>query len=640
MRIPISTSGKLAIAFAHDLVMALAAVVIAFWLRLGEDLARYDSRSLILATAIFGVIAAAVFRWYGLYRGVWRFASLPDLTRIVVASTLITLIFVPVMFWVTRLQDMPRSLPMIAWLVLILLLAAPRILYRLTKDGRFDLRLKARDDNRIPVLLIGAGDEAERFIAATERVDSPYRVVAMVDDSSGRRGRAIRGIEVMGGLDDLAAVAERADQRPQRVVVAKTELAGPRLERVLDEAEKLGLAVARAPKATELRATETARLDVKPIALEDLLGRSQNVLDLEPVRRLVAGRRVLVTGAGGSIGSELVRQIAELAPSRLVLLDSSEYALYGIDLEISERAPSLDRAAVLADVRDRARLGRVIAAEKPALIFHAAALKHLPMVESHPAEGAFTNVIGTRNVADLAREHRVGAVVAISTDKAVNPTNVMGATKRLAEAYCQALDLASTGEGATRFVTVRFGNVLGSTGSVVPLFQRQLAAGGPITVTHPEIKRYFMTIREAVELVLQAGALGARGEPGTGGRILVLDMGEPVKIVDLARRLIRLAGLKPDRDVKIVFTGLRPGEKLYEELFHDGESSAPTAVPGLRVASPRTSDAALLARSIDELENLARAGCEDDIVAMLRRLVPEFHAPSADALPRPRENSR
>jgi O-antigen biosynthesis protein WbqV len=297
-------------------------------------------------------------------------------------------------------------------------------------------------------------------------------------------------------------------------------------------------------------------------------------------------------------------------------------------MEIGERHPSLARHAVLADVRDRARLARIFAERRPELVFHAAALKHVPMVEAHPAEGALTNTIGTRNVADLARAHGVAAMVAISTDKAVNPSSVMGATKRLAESYCQALD-RDAAPGVTRFVTVRFGNVLGSTGSVVPLFQRQLAAGGPLTVTHPQMERYFMTVREAVELVLQASALGTGDAAGTSGKLFVLDMGAPVKIADLARRMIRLAGLKPDRDVKIVFTGLRPGEKLAEQLFHAAEPLAPTTIDGIQLADPRAADAAALANGFDEIEALARAGDEAALLAALRRLVPEFAAAAA-----------
>ena len=315
---------------------------------------------------------------------------------------------------------------------------------------------------------------------------------------------------------------------------------------------------------------------------------------------LIEGRRVLVTGAGGSIGSELVRQICDFGPSELVLLDHSEANLYAIDLETAGRKPDVRRHAVLADVRDRGRLDRMLAKFRPHLVFHAAALKHVPMVEANIFEGVMTNVVGTVNVADACVKAMVGAMVLISTDKAVNPASVMGATKRIAERYCQALDIRRGNGDGTRCVTVRFGNVLGSTGSVVPLFQQQLAAGGPLTLTDPEMKRYFMTVREAVQLVLQASALGSRDHEQEG-KILVLDMGEPVRIVDLARQMIRLAGLRPDVDVKIEIIGPRPGEKLAEEMFHGGEPLVPTEIKGILAAAPRAADAGELARAVDEL---------------------------------------
>jgi O-antigen biosynthesis protein WbqV len=373
-----------------------------------------------------------------------------------------------------------------------------------------------------------------------------------------------------------------------------------------------------------------------------LLGRPQAVLDREAMARLIRGRRILVTGAGGTIGSELTRQLAVYDPARLILLDNGEFLLYTIDAELRERFPKLAVSALLGDVRNRQRMDEVLAAERPEIVFHAAALKHVPMVEQNPVEGVLTNVIGSRNVAEAARAHGVALAVQISTDKAVNPTNVMGATKRIAEAFCQALDLNEGGHGrrgrsGTRFVTVRFGNVLGSTGSVVPLFTRQLAAGGPLTVTDPDVSRFFMTVREAVELVLEASAtVGLADETESRGKIFVLDMGEPVRIVDLARQMIRLAGLVPEQDVKIEFTGLRPGEKLHEELFHDAEAAVPTANPALRLAAPRTADYAVLARSIDELEEQARAGHEARVIDLLRLLVPEYRRDAGPATPEAR----
>jgi O-antigen biosynthesis protein WbqV len=342
---------------------------------------------------------------------------------------------------------------------------------------------------------------------------------------------------------------------------------------------------------------------------------------------------VIVTGAGGTIGSELARQVAAFGPEQLILLDNGEYALWQIDLELAETYPAVARRAIIADIRDEPRIRAIFADARPELVFHAAALKHVPMVEDNPLEGLLTNTIGTRHVADAARAAGATAMVLISTDKAVNPTSVMGASKRMAEMYCQALDIAAHTSGSgMRCVTVRFGNVLGSTGSVVPLFQRQLERGGPLTVTHPDMQRYFMTVREAVGLVLQASVLGAGDTvlpSGNDGGIFVLDMGEPVKIVDLARQMIRLAGLRPDDDVEIRFTGLRPGEKLFEELFHGREPPVPTGFPGLLMASPRTADPAIVGRALDEIAAACRGEQPRLALQLLGRLVPEFeHNPN------------
>ena len=343
---------------------------------------------------------------------------------------------------------------------------------------------------------------------------------------------------------------------------------------------------------------------------------------------LVAGRRVLVTGAGGSIGAELARQLAMLAPAELVLLDNGEYALWQIDTELGEVAPATRRVALIADIRDANRMQAICRQYRPELVFHAAALKHVPMVEANPLEGLLTNAVGTAVLADAAREAGARALVLISTDKAVNPSSVMGASKRLAEMYCQALDVIGRGHAdGMRCITVRFGNVLGSTGSVVPLFQRQLARGGPLTVTHPDMARYFMTLCEAVGLVLRASVLGAGDVTPAflrDGGIFVLDMGAPVKILDLARRMIRAAGLRPGVDVAIAFTGLRPGEKLFEELFHGSEAPVATPYVGLLLARPRSADAAIVGRGIAEIAVACRAGQTRRALAQLARLVPEF----------------
>lgn len=628
------------IAYVHDVIMAAASFVLALYLRLGGDLFTVAGSYLVLGAALFAAVAASVFLFLDLYRGIWRYASLDDMINIVKASTLTILIFLPLLFLITRLDSLPRSTLFINWLVLMALLGGPRIVYRIIKDRSVQAVLARDGKRRIPVLLVGAGDAAELFLRSIARApDGNYRAVGIIDDKGSRIGRVIHGVPVMGGLADLPAVVEtlsKQGRRPQRLVITKrNRLAGEQVRALLDTADAIGLTLARLPELTEFKSGVDEKLEIRPIAVEDLLGRPQAVLDRLAMRALIAGRRVLVTGAGGTIGGELVRQISDFAPAHLSLLDNSEYALYTIDLELGERHPEAPRRAILADVRRRERVAAVMRAERPDLVFHAAALKHVPMVEGQPEEGVLTNVLGTRNVADSCRANDVAAMVLISTDKAVNPASVMGATKRLAESYCQALDRAADLDiagGGTRFVTVRFGNVLGSTGSVVPLFQRQLAAGGPLTVTHRKVTRYFMTVREAVELVLQASVLGVRDDADSG-KIFVLDMGAPVLIQDLARQMIRLAGLRPDEDVKIDFTGLRPGEKLDEELLHAGENLMPTRCPGLLLAAPRAADHALLSHGIDELVHSAHGGLTDRLFVTLARLVPEYRR-EATAPPR------
>lgn len=611
------------IAFLHDVVMAALSFVAAVYLRLGETIGEYPVDAILLWTALFTSVCAAVFASMGLYRGIWRYASLDDILGIAKAVTLASLIFLPLMFLLTRLQDLPRSLLVINWFVLLAMLGGPRVLYRIFKDRSVEAVLVRDGHRRVPVLMVGAGDGTELFIRATRhRPGAGYRVAGIVDDKGTRIGRRIHGVPVMGGLEALPEIVRRLTRggmRPQRMVVTAEGFDGARMRTLLEMASANGMALARLPRLTDLKAGAEDNVEIRPVAIEDLLGRPQASLDRDGMRALIAGRRVMVTGAGGTIGSELVRQIADFGPAHLTLLDNGEYNLYLIDQEMGERAPAIPRAAMLCDVRDRDATARAFAEAKLELVFHAAALKHVPLVETNVAEGVMTNAVGTRNVADACRATDVRAMVLISTDKAVNPTNVMGATKRVAESYCQALDLVATG---TRFLTVRFGNVLGSTGSVVPLFQRQIAAGGPVTVTHPEITRYFMTTHEAVELVLQATALGLHA-PEDSGKIYVLDMGEPIKIVDLARQMIRLSGLRPDHDIQIRFTGLRPGEKLYEELLHDSEQPIPTDRSGILLAAPRAVDHAFLSRAMDELAETAAHGRSAQAVAILARLVPE-----------------
>jgi O-antigen biosynthesis protein WbqV len=623
------------VAVVHDVAMAALSFVAALYLRLGEPAYDWLAGPLFYPWLLFVAVCAGAFWFTGLYRGIWRYASLNDMFAIARAVTYALLLFLPLTFMLTRLEGVPRSMLVINWFVLVALLSGPRLLYRVLKDQGFHHLLERGDASRVPVLLVGAGDAAEVFIREMARDPAaPYEVLGLVDDKGTRVGRQMRGVRVLGHLDDLDKVVEsvaRRNRSPQRLVLTRS-LRREAMERLLEIADARGMTIARLPRLADLKSGEGERIEVRPVAVEDLLGRTQTKLDRGAMRRLIAGRRVLVSGAGGTIGSELVRQVAGHEPGELILLDYSEHLLYAADLDLSERHPALSHQAVLADVRDPAALDAVLAEHRPELVFHAAALKHVPMVELNPIEGVLTNVIGTRNMADACRRAEVAGMVLVSTDKAVNPTSVMGASKRLAECYCQALDIAERdraqrdGGPATRFVTVRFGNVLGSAGSVVPLFQRQLAAGGPLTVTDPRMTRYFMTVHEAVELVLQASALGLEAAIDATGRIYVLDMGKPVEIIDLAKQMIRLAGLRPDKDVEIVFIGRRPGEKLVEELFHDGEPTAMTGHPGLLLATPRALNLEVLSRGLDELTELAVARRRDEALVLLSRLVPEYRA--------------
>lgn len=626
-------SGRGLIVYANDIIMSGAAFAIAIYLRLGDDPQFYAMEPMILAGLLFMAISAVVFFFSGLYRGVWRYASMNDLLAITRAVTVAVLAFLLVLFLWTRFLYIPRSIIPITWFVLMALLGGPRFFYRLVKDRRFDLISENGGNNRIAVLLAGAGDGAELFIRALKRTpDAGYQAVGIVSETPGRVGRQIHGVEVIGTIDDIASAVKTLRSqgiRPQRLVLTRDDMDGARVRSLLAQADALGMTLARVPHITEFKSGVADKAEVKPVAVEDLLGRPQTTLDRDAMAALIEGRRVLVTGAGGSIGSELVRQVSAYLPAEIVLLDNSEHALYTIDRETMEQWPDVARSSVIADVRDADRIARIFARFNPDLVFHAAALKHVPLVESNIVEGTTTNVAGTVNIADTCVKTGVSTMVLISTDKAVNPASIMGATKRIAESYCQALDLQRTKGNGTRFVTVRFGNVLGSTGSVVPLFQRQLADGGPLTVTHPEMTRYFMTVGEAVELVLQASALGGpqgsnKGSDGSG-KIFVLDMGEPIRIIDLAEQMIRLAGLKPGKDIKIDIIGIRPGEKLFEEIFHGAEPPVATESPGLLLAAPRAGNLDDLRPALEELAEACRDDDTETIRTVIRRLVPEYH---------------
>jgi O-antigen biosynthesis protein WbqV len=635
MKFEITRSQKrIAINVGLDGALAAIAVLAAFWLANPTHPAPVPTLLPLAGTAAIWLIGIP----FGLGRQHWRFTGLADALAIILIAGLATLLITLLLVGVGA-QLPSLSFPILLLMMFALGLIAPRLAYRL---------LRARRDgggepnaDLLPALVIGDGEAGELFLAALARDPRRrYRALGLVLPSAREAGRRIHGVPILAALDELGAVLDRLDaagEPPALLIIAGSEISGVSLRHVLAQAEPRGLRVARAPSPTALVAPQAhddggAGQALRPIAIEDLLNRPQVALDRDGMARLIQGKRVLITGAGGSIGSELARQVAGFGPGLLTLLDSSEFALWSIDLELSETDPAVPRQAVIADVRDAARINSLCASLQPDLVFHAAALKHVPMVEANPLEGIATNALGTRNVAEAARAAGAGLMVLISTDKAVNPSSIMGASKRLAEMFAQGVDIAARTQpnsGAMRIVTVRFGNVLGSTGSVVPLFRRQLARGGPLTVTHPDMSRYFMTVREAVSLVLQASVVGSSDAalPVTRGGIFVLDMGEPVKIVDLARQMIRLAGLRPDIDVAINFTGLRPGEKLFEELFHGREQPIETGFPGLLMAAPRAADAAFVSRALDEIATLIARGDAKGVRAVLARLVPEYGHP-------------
>lgn len=614
------------IAYCHDIIAAGLSYVIAIYLRIGATTYELAPDFVFQGAIVMTLISVVVFRVAGLYRGVWRYASMNDLIAITRAVSVTMLLFIVIMFAWSRMDDLPRSVPFINWFILMAMLGGPRFIYRFWKDRRIDLSMPS-DLQRIPVLLVGAADGADQFLRGLRQGgDATYRVVGILSEHNESVGRTIHGVNVLGTVNDLESVTKKlklTGGAPQKLILTKDEITGAPVRDLLDRSAKLGMSLARMPKLTDFRDASGDDLKVRPVAIEDLLGRPQTPLDRDAMAALVKDRRVMITGAGGSIGSELSRQIAAFGPTSLRLVESSEFALYTIDREIGNNHPDLSRVAVIADVRDRDRVMDIFEDGKPEVVFHAAALKHVPLVESNPAEGVLTNVGGTVNIADACIAHDVKTMVQISTDKAVNPTSVMGATKRAAEMYCQAYDRDMKAVKQCRFVTVRFGNVLGSTGSVVPLFQSQLAQGGPLTVTDPKMTRYFMTIREAVELVLEAAAIGQQ-DTNTDGRIFVLDMGEPVKIVDLARQMIRLSGKEPDRDIEIVFTGARPGEKLFEEVLHGDETTVKTAHAGLLLAAPRITERAELQKQFDQLFTDARNGEVETVRKRLQTLIPEF----------------
>ena len=600
---------RTALAFAHDLVVAGAAWCAAFWLRLNLEVPE-PYFSAMLASLLWVVpLQAAVFWMFGLYRGIWRYASVADVQRIAIAVVVSAMAVAMVLTLLGRPTGVPRSVMILDPLLLAMAMGGSRMLYRIWRERR-----QARAGAARSVYVLGAGDAAAGLIKELAR-SGEWRVTALFDDDTNRRGRSIHGIRVLGPLDLLVDTLPLVPAT--HAIIAMPSASHQDRKRAASLATAAGLQVLTVPSFEDLVSGRVTVSQIRAVELDDLLGRDPVVLDGDGLKGWIAGQVVLITGAGGSIGSELCRQIARFDPRLLVMVESSEFALYQIEQEFSAAGSGrVPIAAIAGDVRSAVRMAQVMRQHRPSVVLHAAAYKHVPLMETgNCAEAVLNNVGGTWTVARAAIDAGVEKFVLISTDKAVNPTNVMGATKRLAEVVCERLQETTAG---TRFVMVRFGNVLGSAGSVIPRFRDQIAAGGPVTVTHPEITRFFMSIPEAAQLVLQAGLMGR------GGEIFVLDMGEPVRIADLARSMIRLSGFAED-EIRIVYSGLRPGEKLFEELLADEEHTLTTPHPKLRIAQARQAPEGFLDQLGAWLEAL-RAGASDDaeVKQRLAVFVPEY----------------
>jgi FlaA1/EpsC-like NDP-sugar epimerase len=595
------------LAMAHDMIVAAFAWAGAYLLRFNFELPPAFQIEM-LSTMIWIVPLQSLIFWYmGLYRGIWRYASMADLRRIFVA-VLLAAMLIPLVLWMFRVNAVvPRSVLILDPILLLLAMGGDRLLYRLWKEQGLFGEVKLQGE---PVLVLGAGEAGIGLSKELAR-SREWQLVGFLDDDADKQGRILNGIKVLGTLDTLPDWAQRLGV--SQVIIAMPSSTHHARKHAIDLANRNGIKALTVPSFDDLLSGRIAISQLRAVELDDLLGRDPIELDDAGLHEQLTDKVVLVTGAGGSIGSELCRQIARFSPQKLVLYDAGELALYNIEQELNNKFPQLDIVYLAGDVKDDIRLEQVFGEYKPTTVFHAAAYKHVPLMERlNTWQAVRNNVYGTWRVAACAQRHRVEKFVLISTDKAVNPTNVMGTTKRLAEIICQGLQK----QDGTRFVIVRFGNVLGSNGSVIPKFREQIAQGGPVTVTHPEITRFFMSIPEAAQLVMQAGYMGK------GGEIFVLDMGEPVKIVDLAKDLIRLSGMGED-DIRIEFTGLRPGEKLYEELLADDESTLPTPHPKLRIAKARSVDGAEL-QVLQEWVSQGTTVADEAVRRGMQRWVPEY----------------
>lgn len=596
--------------FAVDIVLISCAFLASFLLRFDFRIPSEFQPHFWQGLIVVMIVKPIIFIVSGLYRNLWRYASLQDgieIAKVVTASSVVSVFGV---MYLRHFTPYPRSIFLLDWILLFALVVASRLVWRIYRET-FVLPRAPAIGRR--TLIIGAGDAGNLLLKEIWRQSaSPYQVVGFVDDDEGKIGMRLHGLPVLGNTAQLKALIK--NHAVEDVIIAIPSASGRVLREIVKSCERCKVRFKTLPGICDIIEGKISISQIKDVEIDDLLGRESVSIDEGSIRNYLTGKRVLVTGAAGSIGSEVCRQVARYAPAKLLLLDSAETPLYHIEKELSKNHPELRIVPVLADIRQDNRLESVFEAFMPEVVFHAAAYKHVPMVEYNPVEAITNNVMGTRRLADCAHRFGVATFVMISTDKAVNPTNIMGASKRVAEIYVQALARKSR----TKFTTVRFGNVLGSNGSVIPLFMEQIRNGGPVTVTHRDVIRYFMTIPEATQLVLQTGCIG------NGGEIFVLDMGEPLRIVDLAEELISLSGMTPYDDIDIVFTGLRPGEKLFEELLIEGESIMPTAHHKIKVLESLHVDFGTLEAEMEILDRVARENNLTDLMKSLKYIVPEF----------------
>jgi FlaA1/EpsC-like NDP-sugar epimerase len=594
----------------HDICMVAAAWLLAYLTRYNFQIP-YNVWTVISQTLPVVLAIQGLILWrFGLYRGVWRFASVPDLWNIIRAAAIGVFIIAVVEFLINRLAGIPRTILLIYPVYLIFLLGAPRLTYRIWKDYRVGM-LNSADRKR--VLILGAGRAGE-MLARDMRRDTTFLPVGFLDDQRSLKGSKVHDLPVLGQIDRLPEIAR--SYALDLVIIALPSATNAQMRRVVEVCENSGVEFRTLPRIQDMGSHQPTVSELREVNIEDLLGRTPITLDWNRISNGLTGQTVLVSGGGGSIGSELCRQIARLRPAALVLFENNEFNLFEIERELRGKFPDLTLHAYLGDVRDRASVVRAFERFQPQVVFHAAAYKHVPMLESQAREAVRNNVLGTRLMAQTADRFGCNAFVMISTDKAVNPANVMGATKRVAEIYCQSFAQRSR----TRFITVRFGNVLGSAGSVIPIFQQQIKAGGPVTVTHKDMTRYFMTIPEAAQLIMQSAVMGQ------GGEIFVLDMGEPVRISYLAEQMIRLSGKIPGQEIEIVYTGLRPGEKLYEELFYAQEEYKPTGHDKILLARSVEVDWATLTANVRAIEEAVEQYDEGEVHRLLEQIVPELAA--------------